>query len=216
MAILYGIGVSPFVRKVRVVLSEKGLPYEREEILPMNVPPEFKKISPLGKIPAYRDGDVTLADSSVICAYLERIKPVPALYPEDAYEYARALWFEEYADSALLQVFGPKIFLQRLVNPRFFGQPTDEAVVAKAVTEELPPLFEYLESQLGSGEWLVGKQFSIGDIGVGTQFVNLAYAGEGVDAARWPKLARYVARVHERPSFRDLIREERASLGIPG
>ena len=61
--------------KEGVVLSEKGLPYEREEILPMNVPPEFKKISPLGKIPAYRDGEVTLCDSSVICAYLERVHP---------------------------------------------------------------------------------------------------------------------------------------------
>jgi len=216
MAILYGIGASPFVRKVRVVLSEKGLPYEREEILPMNVPPEFKKISPLGKIPAYRDGDVTLCDSSVICAYLERVKPVPPLYPADAYEYARALWFEEFADTALVQVFGPKIFMQRIVNPRFFGQPTDEAAVAKAVKEELPPLFDYLEGQLDGDQWLVGKQFSIGDIGVGTQFVNLAYAGEGVDPARWPKLARYVARVHERPSFRGLIQEERASLGISG
>lgn len=215
MATLYGIGASPFVRKVRVVLSEKSLPYEREEILPMNVPPEFKQISPLGKIPAYRDGAGTLCDSSVICAYLERVKPTPAVYPADAYEYARALWFEEYADSALVQVFGPKIFLQRFVNPRFFGRPTDEASVAKAVQEELPPLFDYLEGQLG-GEWLVGRQFSIADIAVGTQFVNLFYAGEAIDAARWPKLARYVARVHERPSFRDLIHEERASLGITG
>ena len=41
------------------------------------------------------------ADSSVICAYLERIHPMPALYPMDPVEYAKALWFEEYGDSEL-------------------------------------------------------------------------------------------------------------------
>ncbi len=62
MPIVYGAKGSPFVRKVRVFLTEKGLPYELEEVIPVNVSPEFKKISPLGKIPAYRDGDLTLAD----------------------------------------------------------------------------------------------------------------------------------------------------------
>ena len=72
--LLYGASASPFVRKVRVVLAEKGLAYEREDLIPINVSPEFRKISPLGKIPALRDGERTLADSSVICAYLERVQ----------------------------------------------------------------------------------------------------------------------------------------------
>jgi glutathione S-transferase len=215
MPTLYGIGLSPFVRKVRVALAEKGIQHDREDVIPINVSPEYKKISPLGKIPAYRDGEKTLADSSVICAYLERVAPTPPLYPSDAYEYARALWFEEYGDTALLQVAGPKIFFQRFVGPRFFNQPTDVAVVTKAVEEELPPLFDYLESQLGTEPALAGQQFSIGDIGIGTQFVSLRHVGVGVDTKRWPKLARYVAAIHERPSFRSLIAEERATFGIP-
>ncbi len=77
----------------------------------------------------------------------------------------------------------------------------------------MPPLFDYLESQL-SGDWLVGSQFSIADIAIGTVFVNLRLAGVSVDAARWPKLARHIARVHERPSFKTLIEEDRAALGI--
>jgi glutathione S-transferase len=213
MPILYGVGASPFVRKVRVFLAEKGVPYEREEIVPINVPPEYKKISPLGKIPAYRDGEVTLADSSVICAYLERVHPAPPLYPADPYPYARALWLEEWADTALAQVVGPGIFFQRIVAPRFFGRATDEEAVRKAVAEDLPPLLDYLEGAL-DGAAAVGGRFSIADIALGTQFVNLRHAGVAVDGARWPRLARYVAAVHERPSFRALIEEERASLGI--
>ena len=80
-----------------------------------------------GKIPAYRDDKGVLADSSVICAYLERTNPTPQLYPSDPYAYARALWFEEYGDGGLVPVFGPNVFFQRIVQPRFFNQPTDEA-----------------------------------------------------------------------------------------
>ena len=213
MPILYGAGASPFVRKVRVVLAEKNVPYEREDIIPINVSPEYRKISPLGKIPALRVGDRALSDSSVICAYLERVHPQPPLYPSDPYAYARALWFEEYGDTALVNVMGAKIFFKKIVGPMFLNQPVDEAGIQKAVEEELPPLFDYLESQLGDGSWLAGKAFSIGDIGIATQFVNLRHAGFGVDAARWPKLARYVAAVHERPSFRSLIAEERTTFG---
>jgi len=214
MAVLYGVNASPFVRKVRVALAEKDIPHEREDVIPINVTPEFKKISPLGKIPAFRDGDKVLSDSSIICAYLERTHPTPALYPSDPYEYARALWFEEYGDTALANAIGPKIFFKKVVAPIFFNQPADDAEIKKSADEELPPLFDYLESQLGGGSFIVGKQVSIGDIGIATQFVNLRLAGFGVDPARWPKLARYVAGMHERPAFAALIAEEKASFGI--
>jgi glutathione S-transferase len=212
MPTLYGVNASPFVRKVRVVLAEKGIAYDHDPIIPMNVSAEYRKISPLGKIPAWRDEAGTLSDSSIICAYLERVKPEPALYPSVPYEYARALWFEEYGDTALVQVVGPKIFFEKIVAPAFMGRATDQAVVDKAIKEELPPLFDYLEGELGGGEWIVGKRFSIGDIGIATQFVNLRHAGVSVDAARWPKLAAYVGRVHARPSFKALIEEEAAAF----
>jgi len=213
MLTVLGANASPFVRKVRVFLAEKGVPYELDPVIPFNVSAEFKKLSPLGKIPALKDGDATLCDSSIICAYLERKHPEPPLYPADPYQYARALWFEEYADTALIQVIGPKIFFQRVLNPLFFNKPTDEAVVRAAVEEELPPLFDYLENELPGGEGIAGGRFSIADIAIGSMIVNLQHGRESIDAQRWPKLARHVAAVHERPSFRALIQEERAQFG---
>lgn len=213
MPTLYGAGLSPFVRKVRVVLAEKGIAYDHDPVVPFNVSAEYKAISPLGKIPAYKDENGPLSDSSVICAYLEKRHPTPALYPSDPYQYARALWFEEYADGGITPVSGAKIFFPRIVAPRFFNQPADETAVQKAIDEDLPPLLAYLESQL-TGDWLVGSQFSIADIGVGTQFVNLRLAGVTVDTQKWPKLSRYIARVHERPSFKALIEEDRAAFGL--
>jgi glutathione S-transferase len=214
MPTLYGFSTSPFVRKVRVYHAEKGLPYDLETVFPINVSDEYRKISPLGKVPAYRDGDVALADSSVICAYLERLNPEPPLYPSDPHAYARALWFEEYGDSGLSGIIGSKIFFPMIVGPAAFNRPKDEAAAKKAVDEELPPFLDYLEGELGEAPVLVGGAFSIADISVGSQFVNLGHCGFGVDAKRWPKLAAYLDTLLSRPSFKVLIEEERKTLGV--
>src|SRR5262245_27792207 len=119
--VVLGGGVSPFTRKVRVLLVEKGIEYRHEQINPFAPPAGWTEISPLGKIPAFKDGDRTLADSSVICAYLERRFPGPALYPSDPYEHARALWFEEYMDGGFVPVAGPNIFFALVLKPLLGG-----------------------------------------------------------------------------------------------
>lgn len=210
---LLGAFGSPFVRKAYVALTEKGIPFEHEQVIPFGVSPEYRKISPLGKIPAFQDGDRTLADSSVIIAYLERTHPQPALYPSDAYDYARALWFEEFGDGGLAPVLGAKVFFPKVIGPRFFKQEPNLAEIQKVIDTEIPPLFDYLEGELGDNEYLVGNKFSIADIGVATIFVNYGFAGYGVDAKRWPKLAAYVNRVLSRPSFKNVVDKEKAFLG---
>jgi glutathione S-transferase len=211
---LLGAFGSPFVRKAYVALTEKGIPFEHEQVIPFGVSPEYRKISPLGKIPAYQDGDKTLADSSVIIAYLEKIHPLPALYPSDPYDYARALWFEEFGDGGLAPVLGTKVFFPKVIAPRFFKQEPNLAEIQKVVDTEVPPLFDYLEGEIGDKEYLVGNKFGIADIGVATIFANYAYAGYGVDAKRWPKLAAYINRILSRPSFKGVIDKEKAALGI--
>jgi glutathione S-transferase len=209
--IVYGGNISPFVRKVRVALAEKGLEYKLENINPFAPPPEFLEISPLKRIPAFRDTDQPepnhLADSSIICDYLEHKFPKPSLYPADPFQRARALWFEEYADSVVASNIGSGLFFERIVK-KLMRRQTDETVCQKTLTEKLPPLFDYLEKEVGDREFLVGNQFSIADISVGTMFVNFAHCGESIDAGRWPKLAAYVKRLHARPSFKSLLDEE--------
>ena len=210
MITLHGSPGSPFVHKVQVVLLEKGLEYTLDPVMPFGPNPEFRRISPLGKIPALTDDGRSLPDSSVICAYLERKYPERPIYPIEPWEYGRALWFEEFADSALVSVTGPKIFFQKVVNPMFFNRPADEEMVEKALNEELPPLLDYLESEAGDGAGFVGGRFSFADVAVATQFVNFHHAGYAIDAQRWPKLAALVDRTLARPSFAKCIEDERA------
>ncbi|HEY1636962.1 MAG TPA: glutathione S-transferase family protein [Rhizomicrobium sp.] len=208
--IVYGGSVSPFVRKVRVVLAEKGLAYRLVQVNPFQPSPEFLAISPLKKMPALRDTDLpepnALADSSVICDYIEHKYPDPALYPKEPYARARALWFEEYADSQMAANMVRPFFFERVVK-KLIGQQTDESVCETAKLKHVPEICAYLEKEL-NGEFFAGNAFSIADIAIGTMFVNLHHAGESVDGARWPKLAAFAERMAQRPSFRALIEEE--------
>jgi glutathione S-transferase len=209
--VIHGINASPFVRKVRVALAEKNLPYELKPQVPFGQPPEYFAISPLGKVPCFQDGDFTLPDSSCIIAYLERVHPKPALYPEDPQQYGRALFLEEYADSRLAETLGP-VFFQRVVRRVFFKQEPDETVVRKKIDEEAPKVLDWLEGQVGDREWLSGPRFGIADLAVASPFVNFGHAGETVDPKRWPRLTAYLQRVHARPSFKALIEEERQAF----
>ena len=101
---IIGSYLSPYVRKVLVFLDLKGIPYEIDPIVPFFGSDRFSQVSPVRRIPVLLDEEVTLADSSVICQYLEDRYPDPALYPENIVERARTRWLEEFADSRMGEV----------------------------------------------------------------------------------------------------------------
>jgi glutathione S-transferase len=213
--IVYGANLSPFVRKVRILLAEKGVPYTLEPVSPFGPPPEFLAISPLKRIPVLRDTDLpepnTLADSTIICDYLEHKFPNPPLYPAEPFARARALWFEEYADTAVAEALGRGLFFERIVK-RLLRQQPDETVCAATLSQKVPPLFDYLEKELGDHEYFVGAGLTIADIAVATMLVNFEHCGETPDPNRWPKLSAFKARAHARPSFKACIEEERPTI----
>ena len=202
--VIHGVNASPFVRKVRLALTEKGIPFENEPVMPIGVSDEFKKISPLGKIPVYQDGDFTLPDSTCIIAFLEKTHPTPALYPSDPQEFGRALFLEEWSDTKLTESVTP-IFFQRFVRKNFFQQEPDEGVIRESLENEIPGVLDYVAGELGDDDFLVGNQLSIADIAVTTAFVNFRIAGESVDASRWPTIAAYVDRVFSRPAIKPIV-----------
>ncbi|EIZ85109.1 glutathione S-transferase domain-containing protein [Methylobacterium sp. GXF4] len=198
--IVYGTGYSPYVRKVLVSLAEKNVPYEHRPVMFHAPDADFQAASPLGKIPAIEDGGFKLADSSAILWYLERKHPTPALVPSDPQALGRAVWFDKFGDTELFaKLVVP--FVERILKPNMMGKPTDDAAVAKALNDDLPPLFNCLEREI-SGPYLVGDAFSIADISVATGFYNFHLADAQVDAGRWPKLAAYIAETLARPSFK--------------
>src|SRR3954470_1613563 len=119
--ILYGSSLSAFVRKVLAYAAEKGVELELQPTGFPNHSPEYLEASPFRKMPALRDGDYTLSDSSAIIHYLEAKYPEPPLIPADPQLRGKCIWYEEFADTILVAC-GAKIFFNRIVAPRFLGR----------------------------------------------------------------------------------------------
>ena len=190
---IIGSFVSPYVRKVLACLNLKGVAYEVDPITPFFGGDEFQRLSPLRRIPVLIDDDFSASDSSVICAYIEEAYPGHPLLPSDTRDRARARWFEEYADSRLgdLCIWG--LFYQKVVRPLVWGEPGDEARVARTIGADLPAALDYLEGELPANGFLFGD-IGLADISLASFFRNAAYAGFEIDASRWPRAAGFVDR----------------------
>ncbi len=206
---VYGVPLSPFVRKVWVAAAEKGIEIEMALGNTADPSPEFAAASPFHKIPAIEDGDFKLADSSAIIAYFEAIVPEPALFPADPKTRAKAIWFEEYADT-IMQQPGAKLVFNRVVMPLFVGQPGDETVALQGI-EELGPVLDYLERVAPGTGYMLGEH-GIADIAVASMIMTLGYARFTLDAARWPRAAAWYGRVCERPVWKAQIAKEKTVM----
>ena len=217
MLTIHGVPISVNTRKVILTAIEKGIPYHNEPVIPFNPPAGWDELSPTGKIPVVTlADDVALRDSSVICAYLDKIHPKPPLYPTEAKAFADALWLEEYADGTVFREVIHGLFFQKVIRPKLFQQTTDEKVVTTILETALPKCFSYLERSIG-GDFLVENRFGIADIAVISNLINFHYLGYTIDGKQWPRLQHYFEAMLQRPSIRTALGNEMkvaASMGL--
>ncbi len=153
---IYGADLSPFVARCRIQIYAKGLDIEQ-------VPPpgglssdEYKaKVNPTGKIPALDVDGQILAESEVICEYLEDAFPTPSLRPDNALERARGRMLSRAAD---LYCAPPLAALFGQVNPQ-----ARDAEVVKEKLAELSTALDTLEKFLGKGPYAVGSALTLAD-----------------------------------------------------
>lgn len=196
-----------------VALAEKEIAYEQREILPkifleatgQTIPTEFEQASPLGKIPALQVGDFCIADSAAIAGYLDKKFPTVKLYPSNPENYARALWFEHYADNVLTEVAYKKIFLECVVKPKVLNIEPNHTLVEQTKTNELPEMLAYLDQSVAKFNWIAGDEFSMADIAIATQLIALTIAGFKINRSNWNNLNQYLTKVTARPSFQKMI-----------
>jgi len=223
---IVGRYLSPYGRKVLACLHLKDLPYEIDPIVPFMGDARFTRLSPLRRVPVLVDDRVSLCDSSVICQYLEDRYPAPALYPADVADRARARWLEEYADSRMGDVFIWGLFNHAVIEPAVWGTPRDRELIERVVREDIPPVLDYLESQLPREGFLFGP-VGIADLALAVFLRNAAFARYKVDPQRWPLTAGFADRVlaldclarlqaYEALMLRTPIAEQRAALAAAG
>jgi glutathione S-transferase len=143
----------PYVQRASIVLSEKGVAFERTYIDLADKPDWFLRISPLGKVPLLavpRDhADAILFESTVICEYLEETQGPPALHPADPLLRARHRGWMEFGSSILADLW--------------VYETTQDDVQFDAKRQVLNAKFATLERELGAGPYFAGAQFSMVD-----------------------------------------------------
>lgn len=206
--IIYGSSMSPFVRKTMAFAAEKGIAFELVQAFGPNGPPEFKEASPFGKIPALKDGDFLLSDSTAIITYFEAIKPEPNLIPTDPKARARTIWFEEFGDT-IVGACGGAMFFNRVVAPKFLGRPGNEELVQEAINVQFPKIVDYLERTIPASGYLVEDRLTLADIAVASPFVNMGHVGCAINPTTHPKTFGYVEAILARPSYAGMVAQEK-------
>lgn len=207
---VYGVPISVHTRKVTVTARLKGLALELVPVVPVipgNPPPNWRALSPTGKIPVLQHDDFVLADSAAICAYLERLQPQPSIYPPGDRQCARALWFEQYASGTVFHDVVHPLFHQSFVNPNVRKIPADPVAIDAVLTHTLPEVYGYLDSVAGDG-FLAGPHLSVADLAVVSNLVTVQYLGFELDRARYTRLAVLFDRVVRVPEVSQVLRAE--------
>jgi glutathione S-transferase len=222
---LYQFEISPFCDKVRRILHVKGLPYRTHDISMQAAVTQSSKVNPTGKLPALRDGDRSIGDSTDIALYLESTYPDPALLPSDPRRRALVLALEDWADESLyfyeiylrfavgrnaekwvpVLTAGDSDLVQRaarIVIPRHMkGILAKQGLGRKSYEQVLRDMERHADTMVGlleEGPWLVGDRLTLADIAVFAQWFCIRGAAEGAKAvAARPVLAAWMDRVDE-------------------
>jgi glutathione S-transferase len=192
---LYGNAASPFARKCRVIAHELGLKLEEIRTLPMQEP-EFRRINPLGKIPALilDDGSV-LIDSPVICEYLNHMGGGKFFPGMNIFKNSSGRW--------------------KALGLAALGDGIADAAVAWIIMGRENPVPEaararQMESVLASLNALERAKFSkdptIGEISVACALGYIEFRMPDLDwKSSRPKLAEWYARMCEYPSMKATV-----------
>lgn len=194
-----GLPVTNFVRAVRMVCEEKGLDYDVTPVLPHS--PEALKAHPLGRIPAVRHGDVTIAESPAITRYLDAVFPDRPMMPSAP--AALAAEVDQWVSVVMTGV--DQVMVRQYAFAYLFpgtpdGSPNRDAV--EACKPRLEAVVAMLDRALEGRDFLAGGQFSFADILLlVTATVPPAFPEGALALDAAPHLKRYLALHSQRPSF---------------
>jgi len=217
---LHGAPLSPFVRKVMYLLALSKTKYKLKIVVPGSMPDDFVSISPLKRIPVLQDDHWCQADSSIVCNYLIETldhDDLTPLVPTNAQSRAHMRWLEKFADYELAPWLTFMVFQQRVLKVAA-GKVADEKRIQEALSVHIPPLLDYLASQLGSKDYFVDNCLSLADVAITSQMISFMHGGERIDAATWPTLSAYFERMLAQPIWHSLVTREQVTLskiGIP-
>ncbi len=214
MRTLYHLWLSPNSRKVRLMMAEKKLDFEMKVERTWERRDEYLAMNPTGKVPLLVEDDGSvIADSTVICEYLDELHPDPPLIgrrPAARAETRRLVaWFDEkFSAEVSNNLIGEKIIKQFLG----LGEPSVEAIRAGLANIKIH--LDYISWLADSRNWLAGDELSLADLTAAAHLSALDYLGD-VPWENHIRAKEWYARLKSRPSFRPLLKDRIPGLAPP-
>ena len=197
---LYHLPLSPFCRKIRLVLAEKKIEVELVEERPWERRMDFLRLNPAGQVPVLKIDDLVLADSGAIFEYLEETCPEPPLLPQDPAGRAEARRLAAWFDDKFHHEVTANLLYER-VNKKLAKTGYPESEQIKAGTRNIKYHLDYIGWLIDHRRWLAGDMLTIADFAAAAHLSCLDYVGD-VDWARNAGPAR-------------LVRQDQVAPGLP-
>ncbi len=200
---LYHLPLSPFCRKVRLVLAEKRIEVELIEERYWDKRPEFLRMNPAGMVPVLKADGLTLAESAAICEYLDEVHPEPPLMPKDPAERAEVRRLHFWFDDKFHREVTANLLHERVIK-KISGQGYPDSSKVKAGAKNIKYHIDYMGYLLEHRRWLAGERMSLADFAAAAQLSSLDYISD-VDWNRNALVKDWYATIKSRPAFRSIL-----------
>lgn len=210
MRTLFHLWLHPFSRKVRVALAEKDLEFELQIEKVWERRTDFLALNPAGDVPVLVEDDGTiLANSQVICEYLEEVYPQTNLLGHDAVQRSETRrlisWFDMKFNSEVTKNLVGEKLLKQMIK---LGEPHAPSI--RAGHANIHYHLDYIGFLTEKRKWLAGDNFSLADIAAAAHLSCIDYIGD-VPWEEHESAREWYAKIKSRKSFQTLLEDR-----IPG
>jgi glutathione S-transferase len=210
MRYLHHLPLSPYSRKVRLVLAEKRLPFELKLEKCWERRPEYLELNSAGTVPTLiEENGLVIPDSGVICEYLEEAYPDTPLMGRTLAERVEVrrlvAWFDgKFGAEVTRNLLGEK-YMKRLT-----GRGIPDAGAMRTGYIAIKQHMEYVGWLSEQRKWLAGASISLADFAAAAHLSSLDFIGD-VDWTLSAPARDWYARIKSRPSFRGVLADR-----VPG
>ena len=205
-AILY-MAPHTCARVTAIALEEAGVEFETRPIRFMrgeHKSPEFRKLNPLGKVPALEIDGTVLTENVAILTYLAETHPDAGLMPKASDAVARA---KNLADLCFCSATLHPL-VTRIRIPTFFAGPDNALIVKQTAEQAMDEYFGVIEQRLSQGDWWYGADWSVMDAYL--YWIFWRVEGADYDVARFPNYQRHARKIEGLPQVERALAREAA------
>ena len=212
---LYQFPLCPFSRKVRLLLSEKGVPYDLVRENPWERREGFGNISPAYRTPAIQNPErgISLADSRAICEYFEETVDKTPMINGTAANRAEIRRLVALFDENFFGDVTAPLLHERMKKRLVYRTSPDSRMLRDAMNLAHEHL-DYIDYLIDNRPWLAGAQMSLADLAAAAQISVADYLG-GIDWTGHEQTKGWYSGLKSRPSFRPLLAERMEIITPP-